>query len=155
MDFEKLLKEQQKTNEILERLEKAGTFKNFLSQIEPKEPKFEDNPFHQVDAWDYKAILSVKGQILARGMLHVYDEYQKMKYALDYVDNLYKGYIKQWEQYKEWLEQNPNQKGHWESYIENPVCLQFFEDYEKEHDIKDSIYQKAKEAKSGKARTKV
>ena len=35
-------------------------------------------------------------------------------------------------------------RGDWKKMYSNPVCLKFFEDYEKAHGIEKSIYQEAK-----------
>ena len=133
MDVEKLIEEQKKTRKILRQLEKAGTLDKFLASITPLEPTWEKDPFRQVDDWDYDGLEFYRGQIIAKAIMEASENLSLMKYAQGYIDNLYKGRITQWEQYRL---KNPTK---WKSFITNPECLQFFNDYEKAYNIKTSI----------------
>lgn len=142
-EFEKLRKEQEKTNEILAELKRAGTLQRFVEEVSEAEPRLEENPLRFYDNWDFEGL--EKGQNLLVGALikEIYEKMSLMKYALNYADNLYKERTEDWQSYRE---KNPDD---WRDYFSNPDCLAFFEKYEKANNIKRSIYKDSRKGKNG------
>lgn len=143
--IEELIKEQKKTQEIYERLEKTGTFEKFFSSIPPATFSYMDNPFRFVDNWDYEALEKIKAQVIGQCFLDSWKTLSRAKTAYGYVDDLYNNRVSDWIGYKNHLEKNKpaNSTARWQNYYSNPDCLKFFENYEKAHDITKSIYKES------------
>ena len=74
------------------------------------------------------------------------ESFGKAKYCLEYVKRFYEGQIKEWEDYREKCKSlvgRNKHRGDWKKMYSNPVCLKFFEDYEKENGITKSVYKEA------------
>lgn len=148
-EIDKLIKEQKKTQEILLRLEKNGTFDKFFASISGEPFSWHNDPFSGIDPWNYEELNDTRAMVLAQTMLEIYQSIGKAKQVYGYIENLYYGRISDWIGYKHHLEENKKQfpRARWQDYYTNPKCLQFFEDYEKAHDITKSIYKESKNDK--------
>lgn len=150
MDIEQLIKEQQETRKILKKIEKAGTLEKFLAGLDEAPPQGNYNWHQWVSPWDYDGVNDVRQTYLETAIRKATESLQEVKYFLHYLDNAYKGYIKEWGQYKAMCdEHNATKKARakaydWTDLYTHPECIDFFEKYEKDHNIKDSIYQQAK-----------
>ena len=148
MDIEELIKEQKKTQAILENIAKSGTFEKFLENIEEHpDPTRMLIDFTNTDPWDYTERKELEALVIGRLLKEASDKLSLVKGLLRCTDDFYHGHIKQWEGYREYCKQHKkrkNDKYDWTVMYSNPVCLDFFEKYEKEHGITESV---AKEAK--------
>lgn len=144
-ELARLCKEQERTNEILKKLEQNGTLEKFLESVESKEPKWDDDPFAHLDSWDYDMLDKRRNQIIADSMRIIHDKMAIAKYALGILDRLYTQRIADLKNYRQYLNENPTEQGDWRTYYANPKCIEFLERYEKEHGITDSIFKEAME----------
>lgn len=147
-EIERLRKEQERTNEILEKLEQNGTLAKFLESVETEIPEWDKDPFVHLDPWDYNVIKERRNEVIADTCRTIHDEMKIAKYALGILDMLYKQRIEDLEKYRQYLNDNPSLKGDWRTYYANPKCQDFMEQYEKDHEISDSIFKEA--TKGGK-----
>lgn len=145
MDIGKLIEEQTRTQEILKKLEQAGTLDKFLEGLEGELPVDSWNMWNQgVSSWDYDRLDSLCHFYMASELRNATESLQKVKYFMQYLDNAYRHYIELWEGYRTECEKHRGKKWDWTSLYKNPECLDFFEKYEKAHNITSSIYQEAK-----------
>lgn len=139
MDIEKLVQEQRRVFEAIERIVKNGTLGKFFAatEITPDDEKILPRDFDGIDPWDYARLKHQMGIAISEGIKNIDNECKRIKRAVNYLDTLYDSRVKSWEEYKQ------TGNAEWKEYITNPDCLKFFADYEKDHNIKDSIYQKS------------
>lgn len=151
MDIEKLIEEQKKTQEAIKLLKESDNYEDLLKNITEVALKPEERIFFKDDPWDYEGI-SFRYDMMAGGYIkEAVESFGKAKYCLEYVKRFYEGQIKEWEDYRERCKTLPKRnRGDWKKMFSNPVCLKFFEDYEKAHGIKDSIYQEVNNELSNK-----
>lgn len=144
MDIEKLVKEQKKTQEAIKLLRESDNYDELLKKIPEVKLKYNASVYFS-DPWDYEGTSSEYDMMAAQYIKEAIESFGKAKYCLEYVKRFYEGQIKQWEDYREYCKTLPNrQRNYWKTSYKNPVCLKFFEDYEKAHGITDSIYQEVK-----------
>lgn len=144
MDIEKLIEEQKKNQEAIELLRESDNYDDLLKKVPEKGLDYRETAYFD-DPWDYKGISSEYDMMAARCIKEAVESFGKAKYCLEYVKRFYEGQIKEWEKYREYCKTLPKrQRGYWKTRYKNPVCLKFFEDYEKAHGIKNSIYQEVK-----------
>lgn len=145
MDIEKLIEEQKKTQEAIKLLRESDNYDELLKKIPEKRLDYKEAAYFN-DPWDYEGTSSDYDMMAARYIKEAIESFGKAKYCLDYVRRFYEGQIKEWEEYREYCKTLPKrQRGYWKTRYKNPVCLKFFDDYEKAHGIKDSIYQEVKD----------
>lgn len=145
MDIEQLIKEEKKTQEILKRIEKAGTLEKFLEDLDEQ----------AVDAWtwapntntwDYDGLESFRQYAIGRMLRDAVKMLQEVKFLTSFMDKFYQQEMKQWEDYKVACEKHRNKKKwDWTVMYSNPDCINFFDKYEKEHGITDSLNIRAKD----------
>ena len=146
MDIEQLIEEQKKTQALLEELKGTESFEKFMEKI--PEAKLDWGDIPNLDEWDYDEAKSAYDLAAGAALRLVADNIGKFKTYVKSVDNFYEAHIKQWEDFREYCQKKFGKRTKkWTGYISNPECLGFFEKYEKDHDIKDSIYQQAKKLK--------
>ena len=146
MDIERLIKEQKETQKLLKDLRGLKSFDEFLETIPETELDVED--FCRVSPWDYDKSTLEYDLAAGSALRIVADNIGKFKAYVNYVGDFYKSQIEQWEGYREYCQKKFGKRTKkWTDYITNPDCLEFFEKYEKDHDIKDSIYQQAMKLK--------
>lgn len=144
MDIDRLIQEQLKTQEILNRIIKDGTLKKFLENIPPAEEDWGDS--NNVDSWDYESGKDSININIANYMNEAYENLRKVKKWSSYMDTVYNGRIREWERIRgSGKDGKPRARGAWKSFYTNPECLKWFEDYEKDHGITKSIYQDYKQ----------
>ena len=144
MDIEKLIKEQKKTQEAINLLRESDNYDELLKKVQEVKLKYDERTYFD-DPWDYEGLSSEYDMLAASYIKKAVESFGKAKYCLEYVKRLYEGRIKEWEGYREHCKTLPKrQRGYWKTSYKNPACLKFFEDYEKAHGIKNSIYQEAK-----------
>lgn len=144
MDVEKLIKEQKKTQEAIKLLRESGSYDELLKNIPEMELNYKEITYSG-HPWDYEGVSSGYDMMAAKYIKEAIESFGKAKYCLEYVKRLYEGHIKEWERYRKHCKTLPKRKrGDWKKMYTNPVCLKFFDDYEKAHGIKDSIYQEVK-----------
>lgn len=147
MDIEKLIEEQKKTQEAIELLRESDNYDELLKKIPEVELKYNESIYFD-DPWDYESTSSGYDMMAARYIKEAIESFGKAKYCLEHVKRFYEGHIKEWEEYREHCKTLPKrQRSYWKTMYKNPVCLKFFEDYEKAHGIKDSIYREIKNEK--------
>lgn len=147
MDIEKLIEEQKKTQEAIKLLRESGSYEELLKDIPEGELDYRETGYFN-DPWDYEGTSSDYDMMAAQYIKEAVESFGKAKYCLEYVKRFYEGQIKEWEEYREYCKTLPKrQRDDWKTRYKNPVCLKFFEDYEKVHGIKDSIYQESKGGK--------
>lgn len=145
MDIEKLIQEQKKTQKAIELLKKSKNFAELFKDIPEVELGYRDFFPNGDDPWDYEQALESNNQVAAYYINTAIESLGKAKTCLSSVKRFYEGHIKQWEEYKnEFDKGDKKQKHKWANMYSNPVCLKFFEDYEKANGITDSIFQEAK-----------
>ena len=143
MDIEKLIEEQKKTQEAIKLLRESGSYEELLKNIPEGELDYRETG-HLNNPWDYEEISSDYDMMAAQYIKEAVESFGKAKYCLEYVKRFYEGQIKEWEDYREHCKTLPKrQRGYWKTMYKNPVCLKFFEDYEKENGITKSIYKEA------------
>lgn len=144
MDIEKLIEEQKKIQEAIKLLRESENYDELLKRIPEAKLDYRETAYFG-DPWDYEGISSDYDMAAARYIKEAVESFGKAKYCLEYVKRFYEGQIKEWDEYREHCKTLPKrQRGDWKKMYSNPVCLKFFEDYEKAHGIKDSIYQEVK-----------
>lgn len=145
MDIEKLIEEQKKTQEAIKLLRESDNYEELLKSIPEVELKYDEKMFFDGDPWDYEGLSYECDMTATQCIKKAVESFGKAKYYLEYVKRFYEGQIKQWEDYREYCKTLPKrQRGYWKTRYKNPVCLKFFDDYEKAHGIKNSIYQEVK-----------
>lgn len=152
MDIEQLIKEQKKTQALLEELKGTESFEKFMEKIPETKLDWEDR-IPNLDEWNYDEAKNAYDLAAGTALRLVTDNIGKFKTYVKSVDDFYKSHIKLWEDFREYCQKKfgKNTKK-WASYISNPDCLDFFEKYEKDHDIKDSIYRQAKKLNEKKTK---
>lgn len=152
MNIEELVEEQKKTREAIELLRKSKTYEELLEKIPEEELDWREEAMLDIDVWDYDGSSRIYGMQAARHIMEAVKNFGKAKKCLSAVKKHYEGSIKQWEEYRDYVKtQNKTCKNGWSNMYSNPVCLKFFEDYEKANGITDSIYQEAKKIEKHKA----
>lgn len=144
--IEKLIEEQKKTQEAIKLLRESDSYDELLKKIPEVELKYDDRIYFN-DPWDYEWISSEYDMMAAKYIKKAVESFGRAKYCLEYVKRFYEGRIKEWEDCREKCKSlvgKNKHRGDWKKMYSNPVCLKFFEDYEKAHGIKDSIYQEMK-----------
>ena len=143
--IEKSIEEEKKTQEAIEILKKSPNFRELFENIEEKMPSYRETALF-VDPWDYEKKSLECNIRTARYIKEAIDNLSKAKYYSNYVEKFYNNNIGEWEDYKKYCESLPSEeeKNFWKTRYKNPICLDFFEKYEKAHRIKNSIYQDSK-----------
>lgn len=143
MDIDKLIEEQKKTQEAIKLLRESENYDELLKKIPEIEIKYDEMTLFN-DPWDYEKKSSGCYMMAANYIKTAVESFGKAKYCLECVKRFYEGHIKDWEDYREKCKTLPRrQRGDWKKMYSNPVCLKFFEDYEKAHGIENSIYKEA------------
>ena len=143
MNIELLIEEQKKTQALLEELKGTESFEKFMEKIPAAELDWGDR-IPNLDEWDYDKAKFAYDLAAGTALRLVVDNIGKFKTYAKSLDDFYESHIKQWEDFREYCQKKFGKRTkRWASYISNPDCLDFFEKYEKDHDIKDSIYQQA------------
>lgn len=142
-EFERLRKEQEKTNEILAELKRVGTLQRFVEEVPETEPEWNENPLRFYDSWDFESLENGQNLLVAALIKEIYEKMGLMKFALNYADNLYRERTEDWQSYRE---KHPDG---WQDYFSNPECLAFFEKYERANSINRSIYKDSRKGKNG------
>ena len=143
MDIERLIEEQKKTQALLEELKGTDSFEKFMEKIPEAELGWGDR-IPNLDEWDYDEAKFAYNLAAGTALRLVAYNIGKFKTYVKSVDDFYESHIKQWEDFREYCQKKFGKRTKkWAGYISNPDCLDFFEKYEKDHDIKDSIYQQA------------
>ena len=144
MDIEKLIDERKKTQDAIKLLRESDNYDALLKSIPETKLDYQETAYFD-DPWDYEGTSSDYDMAAARYIKEAVESFGKAKYCLEYVKRFYEGHIKEWEEYREYCKTLPKrQRDYWKTRYKNPVCLKFFEDYEKAHEIKGSIYQEVK-----------
>ena len=143
MDIDSLIKEQKKTQEAIRLLRESRTYEELLKEIPKRELDWKEI-CNEPDPWDYEESSRYYDMLAATFVEKAVESFGKAKLCLGKVREQYEGDIKEWEEYREYCKTLPKrQRGYWKTKYTNPVCLKFFEDYEKANGIEDSIYKEA------------
>ncbi len=152
MDIEKLIEEQKKTREAIELLRSSKTYDELLKEIPEVDLDWRERAMLHIDVWDYEGSSETYDAQAARYIMEAVKSFGKAKVCLSAVKKHYEDSIKEWEGYRDYLKtQKKTYKTDWSKMYQNPVCLKFFEDYEKDNGITDSIYQEAKKMEKYKS----
>ena len=145
MDIEKLIEGQKKTRKAIELLRNSKTYEELLKKIPEEDLDWREWGMLDIDVWDYDGSSEMYDMQAAHYIMEAVKNFGKAKKCLGAVRKHYEDSIKQWEEYRDYIKsQNKTCKSDWSKMYSNPVCLKFFEDYEKANGITDSIYQEAK-----------
>lgn len=142
MDIEKLIKEQKKTQEAIKLLRESDNYDELMKRVPEVGLDIGEDP--HVNNWDYEDMSEKYDAAAAFYISKATELFGKAKHCLAFVENEYNGHIREWERIREFYLKKKTHKDDWKSLYRNPECLKFFEDYEKAHGIKNSIYQEAK-----------
>ena len=134
MEIEKLVEEQKKTQEILLRLEKSGTFQKFFDGIQVEGYSYEDDPMFHADPWNYEELSWSRSVAMGDSVRAMYEAIRIIKYCLGYIDKLYEYRVRTVTSVKDFnCRGAKNRRKIYESYYANPICKTFFELYEADH----------------------
>lgn len=149
MDIEKLIEEQKKTNEILLRMEKAGTFEKFFEDYEAA-VTVEEMDYLGISPWDYEESMKAIQITVSKCFRDMGLTIGKIKKLLSTQKDFYEFHIRRWEKIREHNRGREGKEDVWLKEFTNPDCIKFFDDYEKDHGIKWSIAQEAKRERIAK-----
>lgn len=134
MDFEKLIEEQKKTQELLKRIDETRSLSQFLTEVEPVAPPFAENMLDRIDPWDYDALTLQRGLVIGELVRKIHDAAGVLKYYSDYIERLYEYRVSELTRVKGFNTKGAeNRHKIYDRHYADPICMNFFEAYEADH----------------------
>lgn len=134
MNFEKLIEEQKKTQELLKRIDQTRTLSQYLEEVEPVALPFAEDMLGMADPWDYDALALQRGLVIGELVRKLHDAAGALKYYSDYIERLYEARVSKLTRVEGFNTKGAeNRHKIYDQYYANPICMNFFEAYEADH----------------------